>query len=668
MRAARRRRRASASGPWPRPARPTAARVSSSSARRSISARLDLHACRSRSWRRRGCRRPAPSSSRRRRGPAPTLSRSAGSRRRSRSITWVMPRMPFSGVRISWLVVARNSVLRRQRLLQRACWPTSSLPLATRTSLRLRRIDRKPTSSRTATSTAPASRHADDQVARAAPAGCRAPAGPAFSWAIREVWLAKSNCADISAALVEAARSRASSSSRLNAFRCASARAVSPSCRIGRRRRSRGSRARPGSWSSRSTPAKVRSSRLAAACASAALQLQLRRARPTPTGASRAPTASRSAERLGLGQMPLGGVQAGPGRPRPRPGWSGCGPRAAGSPSPARCASAFSNSATASGSLLLGLVGAADVVVRGQHQHRSRPGRPRRPGRSTAALSRSRGRPGRSSRCSAARWPGCAARRPCRRSGRRSGSPAAPAAPCPGWPARRPRPSRRSPCSLVSGARRPPPPAPSRMTGAASSSAVQAHQRLALQPLGGGDVFGAVRRRRLRPGQRERAWPQRHLRIGHHGGLGGVDAARRRLLAAAGRRGGGQRSRRRRRQDGGRGARDACQVARSHEPATIPTLRERLKPGPALKPALRGVRSQRRLERDAVAGAGDVAVASAVPRVVGSRRGRRRPRRAAPIDGRVEGLGRPGGAARRRRGSGSRGRSRRSRGRPPAPC
>ena len=150
------------------------------------------------------------------------LSRRSASRPGALSITWVMPRMPFSGVRISWLVVARNSV-RAFSAFSSAKLATLSRPLAARTSLRLRRIHRKLTASSTPMIIEAISSTVVITLRDLASATSRCN-WPAFSWAMRVVWLAKSNCADISAALVEAARSRASSSRRLKASRWASAR------------------------------------------------------------------------------------------------------------------------------------------------------------------------------------------------------------------------------------------------------------------------------------------------------------------------------------------------------------------------------------------------------------------------------------------------------------
>ncbi len=59
------------------------------------------------------------------------------------SITWVMPRIPLSGVRISWLVVARNSVFAASALPSALLVAARSM-LAARTSLRLRRIVTRP--------------------------------------------------------------------------------------------------------------------------------------------------------------------------------------------------------------------------------------------------------------------------------------------------------------------------------------------------------------------------------------------------------------------------------------------------------------------------------------------------------------------------------------------
>ena len=73
--------------------------------------------------------------------PAPcitsTRSRCSLARAASASITWVMPNMPFRGVRISWLVVARNSVLTARAF---SSWSlvTASSPCAARMRLRLR--------------------------------------------------------------------------------------------------------------------------------------------------------------------------------------------------------------------------------------------------------------------------------------------------------------------------------------------------------------------------------------------------------------------------------------------------------------------------------------------------------------------------------------------------
>ena len=66
----------------------------------------------------------------------------SGSSLPAERITWVMPSTPFSGVRISWLVAARNSV-RACRAFSSARLAWLSLPLAARTSLRLRRIGPK---------------------------------------------------------------------------------------------------------------------------------------------------------------------------------------------------------------------------------------------------------------------------------------------------------------------------------------------------------------------------------------------------------------------------------------------------------------------------------------------------------------------------------------------
>ena len=66
------------------------------------------------------------------------------SRRRS-----VMPKMPFIGVRISWLMLARNSDLSRawSRAASRACWSASSTPLRSVTSRRAAMASRCPPSS-----------------------------------------------------------------------------------------------------------------------------------------------------------------------------------------------------------------------------------------------------------------------------------------------------------------------------------------------------------------------------------------------------------------------------------------------------------------------------------------------------------------------------------------
>ena len=107
---------------------------------------------------------------------------------------------------------------------------TESLPLAARTSLRLLRIDRKAPSRSTAQSTEAASSTAV-MAPRDLWSSMSFCSWPAFRAAMREAWLAKSKRADISAALVEAARSRASSSRRLKARRWVSARCSSPSAR-----------------------------------------------------------------------------------------------------------------------------------------------------------------------------------------------------------------------------------------------------------------------------------------------------------------------------------------------------------------------------------------------------------------------------------------------------
>ena len=134
-----RRGRASNASPLPR-ACSSHIRVASRQRRRTgRTARPRSSDCPSPSWRRRGCRRPARASSR----PAPctTVSRSrvAPASVGSASITCVMPRMPLSGVRISWLVVARNSVLAASALPS-AALVTARSSLAARTWSRLRRI------------------------------------------------------------------------------------------------------------------------------------------------------------------------------------------------------------------------------------------------------------------------------------------------------------------------------------------------------------------------------------------------------------------------------------------------------------------------------------------------------------------------------------------------